>query len=122
MQVTVTDADLVLGYLDPENYANGYIALNKKRSVYAIDENLSDELDMDAVDVAKVIKRTVDEQMAIGIEKELRSRGGLVEDYTMLAYGGNGPLHACGIAAKAGIGKILFPRSPRCSPLSERAT
>ena len=82
LQVTVTDADLVLGYLDPENYANGYIALNKKRSTYAIDENLSDELDMDAVDVAKVIKRTVDEQMAIGIEKELRSRGGLVEDYT----------------------------------------
>ena len=56
LQVTVTDADLVLGYLDPENYANGYIALNKKRSTYAIDENLSDELDMDAVDVAKVIK------------------------------------------------------------------
>ncbi|ARE37713.1 MULTISPECIES: hydantoinase/oxoprolinase family protein [Rhodococcus] len=109
LQVTVTDADLVLGYLDPENYANGYIALNKKRSTYAIDENLSDELDMDAVDVAKVIKRTVDEQMAIGIEKELRSRGGLVEDYTMLAYGGNGPLHACGIASKAGISKILFP-------------
>lgn len=109
LQVTVTDADLVLGYLDPENYANGYIALNKKRSTYAIDENLSDELNMDAVDVAKVIKRTVDEQMAIGIEKELRSRGGLVEDYTMLAYGGNGPLHACGIASKAGINKILFP-------------
>lgn len=109
LQVTVTDADLVLGYLDPDNYANGYIALNKKRSVYAIDENLSDELDLEAVDVAKVIKRTVDEQMAIGIEKELRSRGGLVEDYTMLAYGGNGPLHACGIAAKAGINKILFP-------------
>ncbi|MDI9902686.1 hydantoinase/oxoprolinase family protein [Rhodococcus sp. IEGM 1409] len=109
LQVTVTDADLVLGYLDPENYANGYIELNKKRALYAIDENLSDELDMDAVSAAKVIKRTVDEQMAIGIEKELRSRGGLVEDYTMLAYGGNGPLHACGIAAKAGIGKILFP-------------
>ncbi|MFZ2177737.1 MAG: hydantoinase/oxoprolinase family protein [Rhodococcus sp. (in: high G+C Gram-positive bacteria)] len=109
LHVTVTDADLVLGYLDPENYANGYITLNKKRSTYAIDETLSDELDLDTVSVAKVIKRSVDEQMAIGIEKELRSRGGLVEDYTMLAYGGNGPLHACGIAKGAGISKILFP-------------
>jgi N-methylhydantoinase A len=109
LDVTVTDADLILCYLDPENYANGYITLNKKRSVHAIEETLCDELDLDVVDVAKVIKRTVDEQMAIGIEKELRSCGGLVEDYTMLAYGGNGPLHACGIAAKAGISKILFP-------------
>ena len=109
LRPTVTDADLVLGYLDPNNYANGHIQLNKKRSVYAIDETLSDELDLSAVEVAKVIKSTVDEQMAIGIEKELRSRGGLIEDYTMLAYGGNGPLHACGIAASAGISKILFP-------------
>ena len=109
LRPTVTDADLVLGYLDPDNYANGHIQLNKKRSAYVIDETLSDELDMDTVSVAKVIKSTVDEQMAIGIEKELRSRGGLIEDYTMLAYGGNGPLHACGIAASAGISKILFP-------------
>jgi N-methylhydantoinase A len=109
LRPTVTDADLVLGYLDPDNYANGHIKLNKKRSIYVIDETLSDELDLDAVEVAKVIKKTVDEQMAIGIEKELRSRGGLIEDYTMLAYGGNGPLHACGIAASAGISRILFP-------------
>jgi N-methylhydantoinase A len=47
--------------------------------------------------------------MAIGIEMELRSRGGMVEDYTMIAYGGNGPLHACGIAEHAGISRILFP-------------
>ena len=109
LRPTVTDADLVLGYLDPDNYANGHIKLNKKRAVFAIEENLCDELDLAAVEVAKVIKSTVDEQMAIGIEKELRSRGGLIEDYTMLAYGGNGPLHACGIATCAGITKILFP-------------
>jgi N-methylhydantoinase A len=109
LQPTVTDADLVLGYLDPDNYANGHIQLNKKRSGYVIEEMLSDELDLDTVAVAKVIKSTVDEQMAIGIEKELRSRGGLIEDYTMLAYGGNGPLHACGIGSSAGIKRILFP-------------
>ena len=109
LRPTVTDADLVLGYLDPANYANGYIPLNKKRAAYAIEETFSDELNLEAIQVAKIIKRTVDEEMAIGIEKELRTRGGLVEDYTMLAYGGNGPLHACGIAARAGISKILFP-------------
>jgi N-methylhydantoinase A len=109
LRPTVTDADLLLGYLDPENYANGYIKLNPKRSYFAIEETLSDELDLNVLEIAKIIKRSVDEQMAIGIGKELRVRGYLPEDFTMLAYGGNGPLHACGIAKHAGIRKVLAP-------------
>jgi len=106
---TVTDADLLLGYLDADNYANGYIKLNPKRSTFAIEETLCDPLDMEVLDIAKDIKRGVDEQMAIGIGKELRVRGYLPEDFTMLAYGGNGPLHACGIAKHAGIRRVLAP-------------
>ncbi|ANE81713.1 hydantoinase [Mycobacterium adipatum] len=109
LKPTVTDADLVLGYLDPDNYANGYIKLNRKRSMFAIEEELSDPLDMDPIEVARVIKDGVDEQMAIGIGKELRVRGYLPEDFTMLAYGGNGPLHACGVARHAGIKRVLAP-------------
>jgi N-methylhydantoinase A len=109
LRPTVTDADLILGYLDPDNYANGFIQLNPKRSVFAIEDTLCDELDMEVLGVAKEIKRGVDEQMAIGIGKELRVRGYLPEDFTMLAYGGNGPLHACGIAKHAGIKRVLAP-------------
>ena len=109
LRPTVTDADLVLGYLDPHNYANGFIKLNPKRSVFAIEDTLCDELDKEVLEVAKEIKRGVDEQMAIGIGKELRVRGYLPEDFTMLAYGGNGPLHACGIAKQAGIKRVLAP-------------
>jgi N-methylhydantoinase A len=109
LRATVTDAALLLGYLDPDNYANGVIKLNPKRSVFAIEETLCDELDMDVIHVAKEIKRGVDEQMAIGMAKELRVRGYLPEDFTMLAYGGNGPLHACGMADHIGIKKILAP-------------
>ncbi|MEZ5212678.1 hydantoinase/oxoprolinase family protein [Gordonia sp. PP30] len=109
LKPTVTDADLVLGYFDPDNYANGYIKLNPRRAKFAIEENLCDYLDMDVVEVARVIKDGVDEQMAIGIGKELRVRGYLPEDFTMLAYGGNGPLHACGIARHAGIKRVLAP-------------
>ena len=109
LRATVTDADLLLGYLDPDNYANGVIKLNPKRSVFAIEDTLCDELDMDVIHVAKEIKRGVDEQMAIGMAKELRVRGYLPEDFTMLAYGGNGPLHACGMANYAGIKRILAP-------------
>ena len=109
LRATVTDADLLLGYLDPDNYANGVIKLNPRRSFFAIEETLCDELDMDVIQVAKEIKRGVDEQMAIGMAKELRVRGYLPEDFTMLAYGGNGPLHACGMANYAGIKRILTP-------------
>ncbi|NDK88287.1 hydantoinase/oxoprolinase family protein [Gordonia desulfuricans] len=109
LKPTVTDADLVLGYLDPDNYANGFIKLNPKRARFALEENLCDHLDMDVVEVARVIKDGVDEQMAIGIGKELRVRGYLPEDFTMLAYGGNGPLHACGVARHAGIKRVLAP-------------
>lgn len=109
LRPTVTDADLLLGYLDPANYANGYITLNPKRSIFAIEETLCDPLDMDYMDIARLIKDGVDEQMAIGIEKELRLRGYVPEDFTMLAYGGNGPLHACGIARHAGIKRVLAP-------------
>lgn len=109
LRPTVTDADLLLGYLDPDNYANGYIKLNPKRARFAIEETLCDPLDMDVIQIARIIKDSVDEQMAIGIGKELRVRGYLPEDFTMLAYGGNGPLHACGIARHAGIRRVLAP-------------
>lgn len=106
---TVTDADLVLGYLDPDKYAGGHITLNPKRALFAIDEEFGDHLDLDEQQVAALIKAEVDEEMAGGIGKELRLRGYQPSDFTMLAYGGNGPLHACGIARHLGITKVLVP-------------
>lgn len=105
---TVTDADLVLGYLDPDNYAGGKIPLRRVRSLMAM-EDIADELEISELDVAFKIKETADRDMATGLLRELRSMGYLPEEFTMLAYGGNGPLHACGIARNAGIGKVLIP-------------
>ena len=108
-QPTVTDADLVLGYLDPDNYANGRIKLNPKRARQAIEDSLCDDLNMDMIATAKLIKRNVDQHMANGIAGELRTRGYEPRDFTILAYGGNGPLHACGIANALGVTRILAP-------------
>jgi N-methylhydantoinase A len=109
LEPTVTDADLLLGYLDPKNYANGRIALAPRRSRQAIEDKLVDELDLDVIEICKLIKRTVDANMANGIAVELRTRGYDPKDFNILAYGGNGPLHACGIANALGIGKIVAP-------------
>jgi N-methylhydantoinase A len=105
---TVTDADLMLGYLDPANYAGGRIKLNPRRAKQAL-EDLAEQLDMDMIDACKIMKSTVDMNMANGIARELRTRGYEPEDFTILAYGGNGPLHACGIARALGVKKILAP-------------
>ena len=109
MRPTVTDADLLLGYLDPAKYADGRIPLNRKRAEFAVEEEFGDYLDLEPVEIAKRIKAEVDEQMANGMAKELRIRGYLPEEFTMLAYGGNGPLHACGIAGHLGIARVLAP-------------
>ncbi len=107
-QATVTDADLLLGYLDPHRYANGSIALSARRAERAMTA-LGDELGLSPIETAKLVRRRVDFDMASGILGELRARGYRAADFTMLAYGGNGPLHCCGIAGHAHIRRVLVP-------------
>ncbi len=109
LEPTVTDADLLLRYLDPKNYANGRISLSPRRALQAVEDKLTDDLDMDVIDICKLIKRTVDANMASGIAVELRTRGYDPQNFNILAYGGNGPLHACGIANALSINRILAP-------------
>ncbi|MFC4184719.1 hydantoinase/oxoprolinase family protein [Saccharococcus thermophilus] len=106
---TVTDADLILGYLDPGYYAEGHISLNKKRAEFAIREAICEELDIDVVEAARQIKKKVDTNMAHAIFKELGVKGYDPKNFTLLAYGGNGPLHCCGIAKVLEMEKILIP-------------
>jgi N-methylhydantoinase A len=109
MNPTVTDADLLLGYLDPKNYAGGSIPLNPRRAAAAIEDTLCDELNCSTIEAALLIRQKVDDNMANGLFTELRARGYDPKDFTMLAYGGNGPLHCCAIAGNLGINKILAP-------------
>jgi N-methylhydantoinase A len=116
LKPTVTDADLVLGYLDPANYAGGVIKLKANRAKQAIEDELCEELDVSVIEAALMIKRKVDANMANGMATELRARGYDPSEFTMLAYGGNGPLHGCGIANELGINRMLVP--PFCSVFS----
>jgi N-methylhydantoinase A len=70
---------------------------------------LCDELDCSVIEAAKLIREKVDDNMANGLFTELRARGYDPKDFTMLAYGGNGPLHCCGIAQNLNIDRILAP-------------
>jgi N-methylhydantoinase A len=106
---TTTDANLVLGYLDPDNYAGGTIKVNRRRAERAIEEYVGKPAGMTLIEAAKAIKRKVDANMANAIFKEVAVKGYNPKHFVILSYGGGGPIHACGYAAEIGVAKILIP-------------
>ncbi len=106
---TTTDANLVLGYLDQENYAGGTIKISKRRAERSIEEHICKASGMSLIDGAKAIKRKVDANMAAAIFKEVAVKGYNPKNFVILSYGGGGPIHACGYAGAIGISKILIP-------------
>jgi N-methylhydantoinase A len=106
---TTTDANLVLGYLDQDNYAGGTIKINKRRAERAIEEYVCKPSGMSLIDAAKAIKRKVDANMAAAIFKEVAVKGYNPKHFVILSYGGGGPIHACGYASRIGIGRVLIP-------------
>jgi N-methylhydantoinase A/acetophenone carboxylase len=109
---TVTDADLVLGYLDPDYYLGGRMKLDFRRSHRALKERLADPLGMEVQEAALAVKKVVDSTMGGEIFKEVVLKGYDPRDFTLLAYGGAGPTHCCGYAEALGVSRILtFPYS-----------
>ena len=105
----VTDADLVLGKLDPENFAGGSIKLFPDTSCIAIAEYVGTKLDMDAVEAAFGIAEVVDENMANAARVHAVENGEDLSEYTMIAFGGAAPLHAGRLCEKLGVERLLVP-------------
>jgi len=105
----VTDADLVLGKLDPDNFAGGTIKLNTEQSKIALHNTLGDVLDMDAQTAAYGLCEVVDENMANAARVHAVENGQDLTDYTMIAFGGAAPLHAGRLCEKLGVTRLLVP-------------
>lgn len=105
----VTDADLVLGRLDPENFAGGAIALSIEKSKNALDTSIGDQLDLDPVSAAFGLSEVVDENMANAARVHAVESGEDLSGYTMIAFGGAAPLHAARLCEKLGINRMLVP-------------
>jgi N-methylhydantoinase A len=105
----VTDADLVLGKLDPDNFAGGSIKLNISQSESALQNTLGDVLDMDAQTAAYGLCEVVDENMANAARVHAVENGQDLADYTMIAFGGAAPLHAGRLCEKLGVTRLLVP-------------
>ena len=110
---TVTDADIVLGYINPDYYHGGRIKLVKEKAVSAIKENIAGPLGIEVEEAALLIKKIVDANMGDTIAKETFLRGYKPSDFILFAFGGAGPTHCCSYGPYAGINKIVvFPFSP----------
>jgi N-methylhydantoinase A len=105
----VTDADLVLGKLDPDNFAGGSIKLETASSSAALTRVLGDVLDMDAATAAFGLAEVVDENMANAARVHAVENGEDLSEYTMIAFGGAAPLHAGRLCEKLGVDRLLVP-------------
>ncbi len=107
---TVTDADVALGYIDPDSFLGGRMKLHRDKAVEAIRIKIAEPLfGGDVMAAAAGIRKVVDSQMADLIRKCTLERGYDPRDFVMMAYGGAGPVHAASYAAEAGATKLLVP-------------
>lgn len=108
-QPTVTDADLLLGRLDKDNFAGGDIRLSIEKSAMALECDIGDKLDMNAETAAIGICEVVDENMANAARVHAVESGKELADFTMIAFGGAAPLHASRLCEKLNINALLIP-------------
>jgi N-methylhydantoinase A len=111
---TVTDAELVLGYLDPDNFAGGRMKLDRAAAHAAI-EKLGASIGMGAVECAAGICRIVELNMADIIRKVTVEKGYDPRDFVLFAFGGAGPAHAGVFAAELGVKKVIVPQRKAAS-------
>ena len=109
---TVTDADAVAGYLDPEAFAEGRLRLDLGLARRAVGREVGDRLRIGVSAGADGISQMVDEAMANAARMHAAEQGKSLGDCVMVAFGGNGPLHATRVAEKVGVGRIVVPPQP----------
>lgn len=108
---TVTDADLALGFLNPDRFLGGRLKVESERAEAALKEHIADLLfDGDVIASAAAIRRIVDSQMADLLHKQTIQRGHDPRSFVLMAYGGAGPLHAAAFARGLNVDRIIIPR------------
>lgn len=106
---TVTDANLVLGYLDRDSFAGGKIPISLEGAQSALD-SLTKDAGLSREDLAWGIHNIVNERMANAARVHMAERGRNATRYSLLTTGGGGPLHGCAVAQKLGIREVICPR------------
>jgi N-methylhydantoinase A len=106
---TLTDANLLLGYLDPAFFNGGLMPLDPDAARAAVESGVADPLRLDAIQAAWGIHEIINEEVARAFRIHAAERGVDYRRCTMVAFGGSGPIHALRVARKLRIGRVIFP-------------
>jgi N-methylhydantoinase A len=106
---TVTDADLLLGRLDPDYFLGGEMHLERDRVQQAFAQGVAHKLGLSTAETALGVQRIVDETMAAATRMHLAEKGRDPRRYTLIAFGGAGPVHACSLARLLKMRRVLVP-------------
>src|SRR4051794_24661200 len=111
-EATVTDASVVLGYIDPEYFAGGTLALKPELARKAVEEKIAGPLGMTVEEAALGIHRVINAQMTEGIRLVSIRQGFDPRNFALVPLGGGGGIHAAALADDLGITRIIVPRHP----------
>ncbi|MDX1108079.1 hydantoinase/oxoprolinase family protein [Sinorhizobium medicae] len=106
---TVTDADLILGRLDPDDFAGGAMKLDRPASDRAMDQDVASKLDTNVATAAYGLSEVVDENMSNAARMHAVENGKELSEFTMIAFGGAAPIHASRLCEKLGMSELLIP-------------
>ncbi len=109
---TITDANVVLGRLSPERFLGGEMRLNREAAEIALRERVAQPLGVELERAASGMLEIATASMANAVRRVTLERGLDPRDFTLVAYGGGGPLHAAAVAKELSIGKVIIPHAP----------
>jgi N-methylhydantoinase A len=109
---TLTDANVVLGYLNPHSLAGGTLRLEADNARQTVETQIATPLGMQLVDAAWAIHRLADASMVRALRAVSTERGRDARHFALFAFGGKGPVHALGIAEALDISKVIIPPAP----------
>ena len=115
---TVTDAAIVLGYINPDRFLGGKMALEADASVRALNEHVGGPLGLSTIAAAHAVHRISNGHMADFLRAKTIENGYDPRDFVLFAYGGAGPLHASALARELDIARVLVPRGNAASVYS----
>ena len=111
---TVTDANVVLGRINPQRYLGGEMKLDVEAARRAIAEKIARPLGMSEEEAAAGIVAIADSHMALALRRVATANGAEPRQTSLVAFGGGGPLHAAAIAREIGMARVIVPPHPAC--------
>ena len=111
-EATITDANLLLGYINPEGLVGGGLPLNRRKAEQALSEQIAQPLGLDLIQAAYGVHLLANSTMIRAVRAVSTERGRDLREAVLFAFGGSGPIHACGMAGSLEMSRAVVPLHP----------